>query len=199
MKFSKKHLAIFALLVSSLIWGAAAPIMKWAMEEIPPYTLAFLRFFLAALIILPFAYKKIAIKISDVGKLLTLAVIGITLHIALFFVGLQLTSSINVPIIAAATPVLLIIGSIWYLHEKLKPKVLIGTLVSLTGVLLIIIEPLLIKGPDGNVLGNLLIFLSIITVAVYTLLFKKFHLPYPPITTVFWTFLFGSLLFVSAY
>src|SRR5690242_18679701 len=99
MKFSKRTLAILALAGASIIWGAAATIFKWSMQEIPPYTLGLLRFFLAAIFILPFVYKKLAVKKNDFVKLSYLAFIGITLHIALFFLGLQLTSSINSPVI----------------------------------------------------------------------------------------------------
>jgi|SRR6185369_480475 len=199
MNLSKRHLALLALTAASIIWGAAIPIFKWSMQEIPPYTLAFLRFFLAAIFILPFVYKKIAIKKSDIVRMLFLGSIGITLHIALFFVGLQLTTSINVPIIIAATPIFLILGSVWFLHEKIKKKVVFGTILSLIGIIIIIIEPLLVSGPGGSIAGNLLVFLSILCVVVYTLLLKKFDLPYPALTIVFWTFFLGSLLFVPSF
>ncbi|HSA83297.1 MAG TPA: DMT family transporter [Patescibacteria group bacterium] len=199
MKLSTRHLALLALTGSYLIWGATPPIFKWSMEEIPPYTLGFLRFMLASLIILPFAYKKIAIKKDDFTKLLTLAAVGITLSIALFLVGLQLTSSINTPIIQALTPLLMIIGSVWYLHEKLQKRIVIGGAISVIGILLIVLQPILMTGPDGSIPGNLLILLSVFCAVVYTLLLKKYNLPYPTVTIVFWTFLFGGLLFLPAF
>ncbi len=199
MKLSKRRLAILAMIAGAIIWGAAIPIFKWSMQEIPPFTLATLRFSLAALIILPFAYKKIEIKNTDVLKLLFLGFIGITLHIGLFFVGLRLTSSINVPILNSITPILLILGSVWYLREKLKMKVVLGTIISMIGILLIVIEPLLVTGPDGSILGNIFIILSILCVIIYTLLLKKFAFPYPSITIVFWTLLFGAFLFLPAF
>lgn len=169
------------------------------MQEIPPFTLAFLRFMIAALLILPFIYKKIAIRKSDFFPVLMLAFVGITMHIALFFLGLQLTSSINVPIINAITPIFLMVGSVWYLHEKLKKKVIFGTALSLLGIILIIVEPLLITGPDGSVIGNLMLLLSFSCVVIYTLFLKKLNLPYSTITLVFWTFFLGALLFIPAF
>ena len=199
MKITKRHLALLALASSAIIWGAAAPIFKWSMQEIPPYTLALLRFLLAAIFILPFVYKFVWIKKSDFIKMLYLAFFGVTLDIALFFIGLQLTTSINVPILNSITPIFLIFGSIFYLGEKIKLKVLVGTILSLCGVLLIVLQPLLVKGPDGSILGNILILLSILSVIVYTLLLKKFDLPYPALVIVFWTFLLGSLLFLPGF
>ncbi|HEX8932148.1 MAG TPA: DMT family transporter, partial [Patescibacteria group bacterium] len=156
-------------------------------------------FLLAAIIILPFIYKKIWIAKADFFKMLYLAFVGITLNITFFFLGLRLTTSINVPIINAAAPIFLIFGSVWYLHEKIKLKVLIGTLLSMIGLLIIILEPLLSTGPDGSIVGNLLVLLSVLSAVIYTLLLKKFRLPYPALTIVFWTFFLGSLFFLPAF
>lgn len=199
MKLSHRQLALLAMAGACIIWGAASPIFKWSMEEIPPYTLAFLRFILAAVIILPFMYKHIPVKKSDFTKLLTLAGVGITLHIALFFIGLQMTSSINVPVLSAIMPILLIIGSVWYLKEKLKKRFVIGAAISVIGIAIITIEPLLVTGPDGSIPGNLLILLSVIFGVMYTLLLKKYALPYSSLTLVFWMFLLGGLLFLPAF
>lgn len=190
---------MLALTFASVIWGAASPIFKWSMQEIPPYTFAFIRFMIASLILFPFVYKKLAIKKSDLLTMLILGGVGITLNIAFFYIGLKATASINVPIIEAATPIFLMIGSFLYLHEKIKKKIVVGTVLSLFGVILIIIEPLLIAGPNGSLHGNLLIFLSMFAAVIYTLLLKKFALPYPVLTIVFWTFFFGALLFLPAF
>jgi drug/metabolite transporter (DMT)-like permease len=199
MKLSNRQLAILALAGACIIWGAASPIFKWSMQEIPPYTLAFLRFMLAAVFVLPFVYKNLTIHKSDFNKILTLAAVGITLHIALYFVGLQLTSSINVPILSAIMPILLILGSIWYLKEKLKKRFIIGSGISVIGILIITVEPLLVTGPDGSIPGNILIILSVLCGVIYTLLLKKYSLPYSSLTIVFWTFLLGALLFLPAF
>jgi drug/metabolite transporter (DMT)-like permease len=195
MTFSKRHLAILALIVNSIIWGAAAPIFKWTIQDVPPFTLAFLRFLLAALILLPFVFRKIAVDYKDFHKLLILAFLGIFVHISSLFVGLQFTSSINVPIISAASPIVLIFGSLFYLKEKPQTKVLLGTMLSLMGVIFIVVQPLLQEGPDQSLVGNLLFIVSMLAMVAYTLLLKKFNLPYSAATIIFWLFLFGAMMF----
>lgn len=199
MKLSHRQLALLAMAGACIIWGAASPIFKWSLDGIPPYTLGFLRFMIAALLILPFIYKHIAINKSDFSKIFILAAIGITLHIALYFIGLQLTSSINVPVLSAIMPILLILGSVLYLKEKLKKRFIFGAGLSVLGIVIIIIEPLLVTGPDGSIPGNILILLSVICGVIYTLLLKKYALPYPALTIVFWTFFLGGLLFVPLF
>lgn len=195
MSLSKRHIAILALIGAHIIWGAAAPIVKWALQDISPFTLAFLRFVLAAFIILPFVYRHLKINIKDFPKLFFLAFIGITAHIAFFFFGLEFTSSINVPVISAAAPIVLIIGSVLYLKEKAQKKVIVGTVISLCGVFFLILRPFFEEGHDGSILGNFFIALSALCVVFYTLLLKKYKLPYSSLTIVFWTFTIGGLLF----
>ncbi len=195
MKLTRKHLAVLALVANSIIWGATPPILKWSLQDIPPFTLAFLRFFVASLVVLPFVSKEIKIKFDHLPHIFLLSVVGIFIHIALFFLGLQIASSINVPIIGAAIPLLLVIGSIVYLHEKPKKKIIIGTILSLCGVVFIIIRPLFEEGIDSSILGNLFFLLSAICMVIYTLLLKKFKLPYSALTLVFWTFGLGAIMF----
>jgi len=195
MKLTRRHLAIIALIINSIIWGAAAPIFKWTLQDVPPFTLAFLRFLFAALILLPFVFHKITVHYKHFHKLFLLAFIGIFIHIGTLFVGLQFASSINVPIISAVSPIIMILGSFFYLHEKPRMKVIVGTLLSLAGVLFIVIQPVITHGPDQSLFGNLLFVASMIAMVIYTLLLKKFNLPYPAATIIFWIFLFGALMF----
>jgi drug/metabolite transporter (DMT)-like permease len=199
MNLSKRSLAILALISCNLIWGAAIPIFKWSLQDIPVFSFAFLRFFLAALIILPFIWATITIKKRHLHQILLLSLIGITIPIALLFFGLELTSSITVPVIGAATPIFLIIGSFFYLQEKPHKKILFGTFISLIGICFILVNSHSSTNQTASMIGMLLIILSTITTVVYTLLIKKFHLPYPPLVLVFWTFLFGSLMFLPAF
>ena len=104
-----KQKAVLSLIVANVIWGAAAPIFKWSLTNISPFLLAFLRFSVASIILFPFAYNKLRIAKEDLLKIMVVGVFGVGIHIPLFFFGLQLTPSINAPIIASAGPVFIII------------------------------------------------------------------------------------------
>jgi len=84
----------------------------------------------------------------------------------------------------------------FYFHEKPNKKVFFGTIISLIGTILIIINPLLEKGQDGSIFGNLLILTATICFVVYTILLKKFDLQYPPLALLFWTFFASSIMFL---
>ena len=66
MKLSRTQLAIIALIVANIIWGAAAPIFKWTLQEVQPFTFTFLRFFFSALVLLPFTIHRLKINAEDI-------------------------------------------------------------------------------------------------------------------------------------
>lgn len=197
MKFSLKQKAVIALIIANMIWGAASPIFKWSLENIPLFTLAYLRFFGAALLILPFAWpKNLHIERSDIKKFILLSVSGITFNITFFFAGLKSAPSINAPIIASSGPILLILSSIFFLKEHPKKKTILGTLISLIGVFVIIGRPLLEEGFNtGAFAGNLYFLLATIGAVVHTLTAKKLSHKYSAVAITFWSFVLGSVTF----
>lgn len=193
MKLSKTQLAILCLIGANIIWGASAPIFKWALEDVQPFTLAFFRFFLSALVLLPFAMHNLKIKREDLYILLFLGVIGVAFRIAYFFYGLKLSSSINAPIIGSAAPVFLLIGSILLFHEKANKKVINGILLSFFGVLLVILQPIFEKGLDTSLLGNMFFLISMVLSVVYVFILKDLVKHYHPITILFWLFAIATI------
>jgi drug/metabolite transporter (DMT)-like permease len=195
MKLSRHHVAVIAIVANTVIWSAASPIFKWSLADIPPFTMAFYRFFIAALLLFPFVATKIKVSIDDFYKLLLLSFVGIVLHIAFFYLGLSLAPSINVPIISSVTPILLIIGGMLFLHEKPKKQVIIGTMVGLIGFFIIILQPILEQAAVGSIIGNIFYFLSVVALVFYTILLKRYNLKYSYTTIMFWLFLIGALAF----
>lgn len=194
MTLSKTQLAIIALILASVIWGASFPIYKWSLEIVPPFLFIFVRFFGASLLILPFVYKNLKINKKDIPKILTIAILGVSVQASLLFLGLQLTPSINAPIITAIGPIVLIIAATIFLKEKLKSKILVGVTISLLGALIIIIQPVLEAGGiTGSFLGNFLIFLATMISVATVLLMKKLINTYSPLSITFWMFFIGSL------
>lgn len=195
--FSSQHnKAILALIIANIIWGAASPIFKLALQNIPPFTLAFFRFFGAAMILFPFAAQNLWIKKQDWFNLMLLSIFGITINISFFFLGLKYAPSINAPIISSAGPVFIYLFSIFFLHEKNHPKVLLGTLVSLLGVFIIVGQPLLSFGLNGQFLGNIFFVLASLGSVVHAVVCKKISSRYNASTITFWSFLIGSLTFL---
>lgn len=169
---------ILALIIANVIWGAASPIFKFALENIPPFTLAFARFSIASLLLLPFIkdFRIHNLSYKDWIEVILGSFFGITINISFFFLGLRLTQSINAPIISSAGPVFIYLASILFLKEKPKLKVFVGMMIALLGVLSIILSPILFDGKTfalGEVEGNLFLVLATFGAILHPILYKN--------------------------
>ncbi|HSX40655.1 MAG TPA: DMT family transporter, partial [Candidatus Saccharimonadales bacterium] len=199
MSLSTTKKAILALIISNIIWGAAPPIFKWALMDIGPFTLGYLRFLLACLLLLPFCYKHLHIYKKDIPILFFCGFTAVTINIMFFFLGLRLAPSINVNIISSASPIALVFISHYFLlKEKFNKKALLGSYIAFAGVMLTIIKPLLEHGAgDGRVLvGNILFVISALGALGLPLFGKKIIKDYKPETLTFWTLFIGCVTFL---
>jgi len=191
---------VLALIIANVIWGMASPIFKFALTNIPPFTLAFIRFFFAGLIFLPLAFNKWQkLTVKQWLEILLIGFFGITINISFFFLGLQKTESINVPVIASSGPVFIYLLSTIFLKEKPKLRVLTGMLIALAGVLFIILSPLILDGKKfviGAVEGNLFILLATFGSVLQTVFGRDVLKKVNALQVSAITFLFGSLTFI---
>jgi drug/metabolite transporter (DMT)-like permease len=190
---------ILALLLANIIWGAGSPIFKVALTNIPPFTLAFFRFFGATLLYLPFVFRyKGIISKKDLVIICLGGFFGITVNITFFFFGLQNSQSINSSIINAAGPLFLFICAVMFFKEKIESKVVAGMIAALLGVVLIIFSPFILDGPAHDLIsfeGNLFFILATLGAMIEPLILKPVLKRVSPMVVTFYTFLFGAISF----
>lgn len=199
MKLSNYKLAILALIATNIIWGASIPIFKWSLEAVPPFTFAFIRFFISAIILLPFTIHRLKISRHDFISLFVLSFLGFFVHIGILLYGLSISSSVNASVIATSAPVFLLLGSAILFKEKIRSRTIIGTIISLAGVIAIILRPIFDHGLDGTILGNILFLLSTISFVVYTFLLKNYVTHLKAATVTFYLFAFATVIFLPFY
>jgi drug/metabolite transporter (DMT)-like permease len=191
---------ILALIITNIIWGGASPIFKFALQNIPPFTLAFIRFFFAGIIFLPFAVvHRQKLSRRQWLEILLVSFFGITINISFFFLGLKKTESINAPIIASAGPVFLYFLSLIVLKEKPRFKIFAGMLMALVGVLIIILSPIFLNNREfifGEIEGNFFILIATLGAVFQTIVGKNLLKKVNPYLVSTASFLFGSLTFL---
>lgn len=190
--------AILALIISNIIWGAASPLLKWSMETVHPFTLAFARFIIPALIVVIVSPKSLKIRIKDMPLFFAAGFFGSTLNIGAFLLGIHQTASINSPIISSSGPIFLLLASMLFLKEHPSRKMLLGNLLGLTGVLLIVVEPLIQNTRTASFGGNVLLILATLGSIIGTIFAKKLVRRYHALTLTFWTFAIGSVFFIPS-
>jgi drug/metabolite transporter (DMT)-like permease len=194
---------IVALIIANIIWGAASPIFKFALTNIPPFTLAFIRFFFAGLIFLPFIlFKDYSITKKQLLTICLGAFFAITVNISFFFLGIQMTTSINAPVIGSSQPIFILLFAILFLKEKFHKRTLVGILTSLAGVLIVILSPLwmnhgtTLAQKDVALVGNLFLVLATFGAIMQAIIFKKVLKEVDSLVVTCLSFLFGAFTFI---
>ena len=132
------------LCVTALCWAGNAIVGRLAAGHIPPVTLSFLRWSLAFLIILPFAWKHLvrdwgAIR-SHLGTMIVLSITGIGGFNTLQYWALEHTQALNTLLLQSAGPLFVAVWSLILLGVRLTLAQAGGIVLSLTGVLVILLH-----------------------------------------------------------
>ncbi len=193
----------WALVIANVIWGAASPVFKFSLENIPPFTLAFIRFFFAGTIYMLFVVKHWRpLTWRQFAHICLGGFFGITINISFFFLGLPKTNSINAPVIASMSPIFLYLISIFFLRERPHRKVLIGILVSFIGAMIIIFAPYILNGSisieqkKDELLGNLFLVVATLGSIGQAIVHKKILHEVHVMQVTLISFFFGALNFL---
>ena len=132
------------LCITTMCWAGNAIVGRLAAGHIPPVTLSFLRWFLAFLLILPFAWKHLVRDWSAIrarlGLMIVITVSGISIFNTLQYWSLEYTQALNTLLLQSAGPLFVAIWSLILLGIRLTLAQTVGILVSLSGVLVILLH-----------------------------------------------------------
>lgn len=196
-----KPLPYIALILAHLIWGANFVVAKVTLEEFPPSSLAFLRFAIASLLLIPFFFiqaKKVKVNQKDILKLAAIGILMITLNITFFFEGITKTTAINASVLTLIIPVLSVILGWVFLKEKIYLINLAGIFVGLLGAVVIIQLPEIVLGnyPAEQVLGNVLILLASACWVLGAVFSRQMLKIYPSLVVTVIAFMVGTVTFL---
>src|SRR5579863_399028 len=163
------------LSITALCWAGNAIVGRLAAGHIPPVTLAFLRWGLAFLIVLPMAWKHLkrdwpAIR-GGLGTMIFLSLTGIAAFNTLQYWALEHTQALNTLLLQSAVPLFVAGWSLILLGVRLTLAQAIGVLVSLIGVLVILLHGDLttIKTIDFNK-GDLIFTVALLIFGLYSVM-----------------------------
>jgi drug/metabolite transporter (DMT)-like permease len=157
MNSDRRRRAIAALTAAGLLWGTTVPLSKLALAWLSPGWLTFVRFGLAAAILLTVTRSRVRAAFSP--AVLISGALGYGGTVAVQNAGIDRTSVSHAALLIGATPVLIaIIAALW--HRAVAPPVAwVGFVMSLAGVALIAHGSGggATAGGDGLVLASLLL------------------------------------------
>jgi len=186
-------------LITVIIWSGNYVIAKGIAKQLPPVSLAFYRWSLASVCILPFAYKKIAaqkaIMLANKGYIFWTALTGVAIFNTFIYLAGHYTSAINLALIGTTSaPVFASCMAAFFLKEHIGTWRITGMVICITGILYLLCQGSLQKLASFHFgKGDVLVLISAFTFAIYNTLVRKKPAGISPIAFLAIIFTLGSL------
>jgi drug/metabolite transporter (DMT)-like permease len=191
-------LTYISLSLTMLLWGGTFIAGRLLAGTVAPGSAAFLRFFIASLAML------VVTRMLD-GKfllpspklwlpLVLLGATGVFAYNVFFFNGLQYITAGRASLIVAGTPLVITIFAAIFLKERLTPLKTCGVLVSLAGAVMVISNGhpgSLFTGGFGT--GEQALVGCVVSWSAYSLIGRSVLSSLPPLTTVCYSSIIGTL------
>jgi drug/metabolite transporter (DMT)-like permease len=186
--------ALFETAIAISLWALSFVWIKIALQDMSPVTLIVLRYGMGFSILLVVALWRgefRQFKRVDIKGMIVLGLVGIVLQQFLQVTG-QVTADASVAAFLASTaPAFMVILAAWWLREPVGGWQIFGVMLATAGAAVVAVGgdwQSLFRGQFGNI-GNILVLLSALVWAVYTILTRKLVLDRPP------TLVAGGMLF----
>ena len=166
---------VLAWLSLGLIWGATWLFIKIGLADVPPFTFAAIRFFIAAvplLVLLRVRRTPLPRKTSDWVLTVSTGVLGFAIGYGLVYWGEQHISAGLTAILFTTYPLFgLVFAHFLVPGEPITMRRLVGVVLGIAGVALIFGEQLTL-GSSGAMLGSLAVVVSAACAALSSVLIK---------------------------
>jgi len=167
-----------------VIFYAGNILIGKAINELPPFTIAFFRLVIAFLIVFPIAWrsawknKGLFLQYKKPFLLMTLS--GVTFFNTFIYGSLQFTTTSNVAVLETIIPALTVVLSAILLKEKLITIQWMGVCISLFGALWVVMDGRIFQlaSMDWNP-GDGIMIGAIISWSVYSIMVKKYMHLFP--------------------
>ncbi len=159
-----------------LFWSLNYIIGKVALREFSPVLLTCLRTTFAGAFILPIYLwrergKRPALTGRELGDLLMLGIFGVVANQFFFVVGLASTSVAHTSIVVTLMPILVLLLAAFLGQERITARKVVGMVIAATGVGVLQLEKR--DGSGATLLGDVLVFLSDVSLAIFTVRSKQ--------------------------
>ncbi len=160
-----------------LFWAGNAVVGRLMVGSVPPLTLNFLRWVIAAVILLALGWRVLQQPAALAARwrhLLWLGLLGVGAYNALQYLALVTSTPLNVTLVAASMPVwMLMVGALFF-QVRPTSRQLVGAALALLGAVLVIargqVTSLLLIKP---VVGDLYVLIAVIAWAFYSWMLAK--------------------------
>ncbi len=190
--------ADLVLLAANAVYGTSYVAIRLAVDDVGPVTLAFLRLAIAGAILVPvYLVSRRAgpgpPRPADRRTFFWMGFVGFTLALALSHWGLRSSTATNAALLVATEPVALVALSPIVLGERLTRREGWGTALAVLGATIVVVNgvPGLTVAVAPHWRGDLLLLLSGVCFAAYSLFGRSVLARHPSLTVTTWSFVWG--------
>ena len=182
--------AIFLPMIAVLIWSMNIAVTRYISDYISPVSISFYRWLVAFIILTPFilpqVWKQRQLVQKHLIQLAVLSAFGMLLYQGLAYSAAHYTTATNMGIINAFIPVFTVFVSILILKEVPNRYAVIGSIMSLFGLLYVISRGHLANLSQlGGHWGDVLMVIAVFFYAFYGVFLKKWQLKIPLLVSLY--------------
>lgn len=185
--------------VTVFLWSMIEVITKLIHSALPPLTIAYLRFFLGGLFLLPLVlvYRKKVdwhnVTRRDWIKLVLLSFLGITCTFSLYHIALYWIDASSTATLIAMVPLFIAPVSFIALKERMGPVAIIGLLLGGAGVLMIYFSE---ESGPRSIIAVAIIMVAVFCFSVYAVLMKSLNEKMNPRVTTSLSLFMGGVMMI---
>jgi drug/metabolite transporter (DMT)-like permease len=174
---SRRTYALVSLILIMIVWGSTYVVTKAAVREIPPLTLAVLRYLIAAGVLVPIAIARGGLmrlpRPLPVAPLVWMGLTGIAILTVGFNYGLVYGSASQGALVYALGPAAVAVAAVLGLREPLSKRRLVGIVLSVAGAALVVAFGEMDRTAPRPLLGALWMLAGVVAWAYYTVIAKR--------------------------
>ena len=161
------------LILPMVVWGSAFAVTKGLVELWPPFTLALVRVGVGTLVLLPMAINRHQRGTHlPWGTIWFMGLLGVTLYYLTFNLAMVYVSASQGALVQASIPAMTALVAVVWLRERATAMRWLGIALSVAGVLIVFSGNGSAPG-QSPLLGNSLMFASVVCWGLYTALAKR--------------------------
>ena len=190
--------------VAAVLFGSSVVAVRVAVQEVPPLSLAVLRFgqgglLLVVVLLLAGMREVLRVKWHDLPLLILLGAILFTVFPVTFNASLRLIEASRGALVLATIPLWSALLARMARSERLVPRQVVGVFLSLGGVGLALADRGLgWQGGLGTLAGDRLMLVTALCGAAYGVLAKRAFARYTALTVTTYAMVLGTLLLLPA-
>ena len=190
-------MANLLLLITVLFWGVSYVSIKITVAEVPPVTMALIRFAIASVLLVGLLNRfepGAKVARADIPRMVLAGCLGITLYFYFENIGVKLTTVVNASLIVTIIPILAICLDILFFGARVSVLKLVGIAIAIVGMYFSVTATGQLDFNSANFIGNLFVLGAMLSWTFYTLVAKALQNKYSGMCMITYQPVIGTIL-----